>query len=99
MKRIIMILITLLPLMTNAFSLQAYCQVNRAQATCFVNNHLYQPVFCQAQATGITSYGYAANAWANGWIYPGQSVSLYVYAQNPYNDPLMNAQVFTNCRF
>lgn len=98
-KLIILLFLSAISIGSHAFSLQARCNVNRANATCFVQNHLPRPVYCQAQANGFTSYGYVAKVYGNGWIYPGQVMALNVYALNPYNDPLLNANVFTDCRF
>ncbi len=100
MKKIIFaLLLSLTPALAQRVNLNGNCYVNQARAICVVENFLRQPVYCEANVKGITSYGFRATTYGQGWIYPGQTMRLEVFAQNPWNDPLINANVRTNCRF
>lgn len=82
-------------------NLNANCYVNGgANAVCEVCNFAYsRPVQCAMQIRGLTSRRFWFNGHQNGIVYPGQCMNGYVYANNPYVDPLIDAQARVNCRF
>lgn len=89
-----------LSLNISAFQVQAVCQVQAGQqAVCQVCNGANAVVFCDMRMRGYTALGYNLQEWAQGNIFPGQCMTGYVYAFNPYNDPLTYAEGYANCSF
>lgn len=82
-----------------AFGLYGRCIANPSVATCFVSNNLPQPILCEIFVTGISASG--ARAYVNNvaLIYPGMWEELYVYAFNPFYDPMISASYYANCRY
>lgn len=80
------------------FPMQAQCSVSPAQATCAVYNPYPQAIFCQGRAVGTTSSGYTFWAQINTPVYPGNQAYVYVYAANPWYDPLISAYSEIWCR-
>jgi hypothetical protein len=101
MKKLILLTALSLTSLTNAqaFFLQADCRFDMAQGECEVVNQTYQPIYCDLRAQGITRSGFYANGFVNGWIMPGQTAYVYVNANNPYIDPLVNVNGSANCRY
>ncbi|MEE3079841.1 MAG: hypothetical protein VX341_10930 [Bdellovibrionota bacterium] len=85
----------------NWFPVQSYCQLNQGQgASCQVCNWQgYRPIFCRMNVVGRSSYGAFFNGFQQGWVYPGQCISGFVRANNPYYDPLVFANANAQCRF
>ncbi|WP_417335482.1 hypothetical protein [Halobacteriovorax marinus] len=86
---------------TQKLNFAANCWINGgANAVCETCNFAYsRPIFCQMSIQGVTSRGFWFNGQQQGVVYPGQCISGYVYANNSYMDPLVNANANTNCRF
>ncbi|MGI4992000.1 hypothetical protein ACRXCV_05195 [Halobacteriovorax sp. GFR7] len=82
-------------------SANANCWVNGGgQAVCEVCNHYYsRPIYCNMNMRGLTAYGAWMTAFQNGYVMPGQCINGFVRANNPYVDPLVDANVNFNCRF
>lgn len=99
MKKIVFLVMALSFQVASAFSVQGSCHVDGASASCEIYNQWAYPAYCIANAKGRTSYGFWANGVVQGWVYPGQSLNVYVYATNPWQDPLINATVSANCNF
>lgn len=79
----------------------ANCWVNGGgQAVCEVCNSYYSsPIACRMNIRGLTANGYWLNGRQSGYVMPGQCINGYVRANNPYVDPLIDANVNFNCRF
>ena len=101
MKNIILAFVILMgvQISAQAFGLSVQCSFNQAQGSCFVFNTLNRPVQCRIQARGQTVMGFWAKVYENVIIYPGQYGYAYVYAKNPYNDPLVYVDGSANCGF
>lgn len=100
MKTLLLIAATLLSLNSQAFQVQARCQLQAGQsAICQVCNNSYQAVYCNMSLQGRTSRGFWLNEFGNGYLAPGQCMTGYLYAHDPYTDPLINANGQANCSF
>jgi len=83
------------------FSLNANCYLNGgSNAVCEACNFQYNRVIrCSMQIRGMSSRGFWFNGYQNAIVYPGQCMNGYVYANNPYVDPLVDSQARVNCSF
>lgn len=75
------------------------CYIDGFGARCQTINHRFQPIYCEAQAVGLTSYGFSLRSFFRGWIQRGQSAYVFVRANNPYRDPLVNVHAQARCLF
>lgn len=83
-----------------AFYPQMQVFVSPQVATVRVFNQSYYPIVCSGVVYGRTYYGYVGQVWENNvWVYPGQFNDLYVYATNPYYDPMVQAWANLDCRY
>lgn len=102
MKKLILIASTLLTLSTAAearyFQMGVQCYAGQAKAECVAYNDSNQVLFCRGKIYGETSYGYRAKGSQKGTVYPGQRFYMYVRANNPYQDPLIDAWGNVECR-
>ncbi len=101
-KAAVLLLSTLFALEASAnwFRLPASCFVNSGvSASCQACNYNYRPIFCSFTTNGVTYRGSYFQGFNNTWIYPGNCANGYVYAQNPYIDPLASANATVNCRY
>lgn len=104
MKKLVLIASTLLTLSTAAqaryFRMGADCFVQSGRkGICVAYNDSNRPMYCRGRVYGETYYGYSFRANGSGTVYPGQEFYLYVYAQNPMNDPLVQTSGNIECRF
>ncbi|WP_372652991.1 hypothetical protein [Halobacteriovorax sp.] len=104
MKQLAMIFsFVLLTFSVNAqtVNLKANCYLSGGKsAVCEVCNDSYsRPIRCAMKIRGITSYGYWFKGSQRGVLRPGSCMSGYVSANNPYTDPLVDAQAYASCRF
>jgi len=85
----------------NKLYMNANCFVNGGvNAVCEACNYSYnRPVRCAMQIRGMSSRGFWFNGNQFGVLYPGQCMNGYVYANNPYVDPLVDANASVNCQF
>ncbi len=83
------------------FNVQANCYINNySSASCQACNwNSYRPMFCHMNVSAQSSRGAFFNAFQNGYVYPGQCITGFVRANNPYFDPLVFAQANVRCRF
>ncbi|EQC48008.1 hypothetical protein [Bacteriovorax sp. Seq25_V] len=75
------------------------CFANPQSARCVIVNSFGAPLFCQGVVFGQSRFGAALQSHFSGWIGAGQSVWAFVNAINPYNDPIIGANVNVQCRF
>ena len=83
----------------SAFYVQGYAQFNRAQGFYSVCNQWASPIACAGNVFGNTRLGFQANGFINTILYPGQCISETVWAQDPFNDPLVNVWGQINCQW
>ena len=102
MKKLILIASTLLTLSTAVqaryFNMAVQCYADQAIAECVAYNDSNQVLFCRGRIYGQTSYGFRANGNQRGTVYPGQRFYMKMYANNPYQDPLVDAWGNVECR-
>jgi hypothetical protein len=100
MRILCVALLLALSVNTNAFQVRAVCQLQSGlQAVCQVCNTLNTAVYCDMRLRGLTALGFTLQEWGQGQIFPGQCMTGYVYAHNPYNDPLTYAEGYATCSF
>ena len=101
MKFKVLLATLFLSVSTYAVNLRANCWVNGGvNAVCEACNFSYhRPIFCSMQVRGVSSRGFWFNGMQSGVVYPGQCINGYVYANNPYIDPLVHATANTQCQF
>jgi len=75
------------------------CFVSPQSARCTVVNSAGAPMFCQGTVYGTSRYGAYLQSNFSGWIGAGQNIWAFVNAINPYNDPMLSANVNVQCRF
>ena len=82
-------------------NMRANCFINGgANAVCEVCNYQFsRPILCQMTMRGLTSRRFFMNGQQTGVVLPGQCMQGFVYANNPYVDPLIDAQANVSCRF
>lgn len=105
MKKLILIALALSASVFAANKAEAYyvfpanvqCQVNPAQASCTVENHLPYWVQCWGRVEAQTASGMFLWANANMSLAPGAYQYVYVYSNNPY-DPIVGARANIQCR-
>ena len=102
-KVIIVILGLVLGSAANAqqwFSVNANCSVNAGNIQCTACNYSYnRAISCRLDARAVSAYGYWMNQYNTGTLYPGNCMNVYIYANNPYNDPIVNGSASAQCRF
>lgn len=79
------------------FNMTASCQFNAGQGQCIVSNTTGYILQCSLRAQGQLASGQFLNAWQNTIVYPGNYAYVYVYAQNPYYNPLVAVRGFATC--
>lgn len=103
MKKALLIGLTLLSISTAAqaqyFKVQANCHFNNRIGECSAYNGSNRPMYCRGKIYGHTYYGFTARGRQSGWVRPRGSFYMYVYAQNPGNDPLIETTGQIECRF
>ena len=79
---------------------RAYCELNAgSNARCEVCNfESYHPIHCQMSVRGQTLHGFWFQGAQQGMVAPGQCMYGYVYARNPFQDPLIFADAQAHCR-
>ena len=76
------------------FNVRANVFLNRFQATAHIVNYYRAPIFCRVSAVGFNQYlGRKIYSNMQGWIYPGNT--MYVYVNGQFTHANANAQ----CRF
>lgn len=81
------------------FNMTANCQFNSGRGQCLVTNTTGYILKCALRAQGQLASGHFLEAWQNAIIYPGRYAYVYVYAENPYYNPLVGVQGFANCSY
>lgn len=77
--------------------LDATCNFNAAQGTCAAQNTFPFPARCHIYAEGQTSQGFWFKSNNPIVLAPGAWGNAYVYAKNPYVDPLVYVSGFARC--
>ena len=101
MKALLLVVLSIFSINSNAyFTSRANCfLVNGSKAQCEACNFAsYRPIQCTLNIQGRTSYGYTFTGVQNGLIMPGQCMRGFVFANNPYMDPLVGAFANVTCR-
>jgi hypothetical protein len=75
------------------------CCISGNGASCQVTNFRHRPIYCEAQASARTYYGYFLNGFFRGWVQPRQSAYIYIRANNSYRDPVIAANARARCLF
>lgn len=82
------------------FNFQANCLLNGGvNAVCKACNSTYQTMYCEMRVQGVTRSSFWYNGFQSGHVSSGQCIQGFVYANNPYLDPLINASATVQCRF
>jgi hypothetical protein len=82
---------------SQAFILTAQCSFNNQVGICHVVNNTGELIFCNLEASGKTSRGARGRFYERGFLPSGSSMSVYVYANNPQLDPLIEVGGFAKC--
>ncbi|ATH08646.1 hypothetical protein BIY24_12020 [Halobacteriovorax marinus] len=101
MRAFLIAVLALVSVSSNAYyTAAANCfLVSGAQAQCEACNFAgYRPLTCTLNVQGRTSYGYSFNGVQTKVLLPGQCMRGFVYANNPYMDPLVGAFGNVTCR-
>ena len=75
------------------------CYISGSVARCQATNYRFRPIYCEAQASAVTSFGYRLNGFFRGWVQPRQSAFVFIRANNPYRDPIVQARANARCLF
>lgn len=81
------------------FSANANITVNTAYSRAVVQNSFPNPIYCQGYVYGRTYSGFQANSWMDTMIPAGGYGEIYVYANNPNMDPIVDGWADIRCRF
>lgn len=101
MKAILLVVLSVISINSNAyFTSRANCfLINGAKAQCEACNFAsYRPLRCSLNIQGQTSRGFFFTGVQHGVIMPGQCMRGFVFANNPYMDPLVGANANVTCR-
>lgn len=101
MRALLLVLLSIISINSNAyFTSRANCfLVSGSKAQCEVCNFAsYKPIQCSLNILGRTSYGHSFTGVQNGVILPGQCMRGFVFANNPFIDPLVSAFGNVTCR-
>ena len=75
------------------------CYIDSMGARCQAINHGFRTVYCEAEVSAITYRGFFLKGFFKGWVQPRQSAYIYVQANNPYRDPIVNTRAQARCLF
>ncbi|WP_372656214.1 hypothetical protein [Halobacteriovorax sp.] len=101
MKAILLVVLSIISINSNAyFTSRANCfLISGSKAQCEACNYAsYRPIQCTLNIQGRTSYGNSFNGVQSGVILPGQCMRGFVFANNPFRDPLVSAFGNVTCR-
>lgn len=79
------------------FSMTANCHFNAGRGQCLVANTTGYILQCTLRAHGQLASGQFLEAWQNAIIYPGNFAYVYIYADNPYYNPLIAIRGLATC--
>lgn len=101
MRALLLIALSVISIQTSAYyQAAANCfLISGAKAQCEACNFAgYRPVTCTLNIQGRTYSGFTFNGTQSQVLLPGQCMRGFVYANNPYRDPLAGAFGNVVCR-
>lgn len=99
MKKFLFLVVLATSFSASAFFVQGQAQFNQAQGSWFVCNNFGRPIYCDGNVYGQTRFGATMYGTINGPVYPGSCINGYVYANNPYADPLVIVNGQVDCQW